>query len=56
MGRALAVGQALADGHPKLKQFKLGRYIQKKAALELHKKANVLPGPCGLQVPRGPEN
>ena len=40
-GRAIAVGQALADNHPKLKQFKLGRMIQKQAALKLYKKANV---------------
>ena len=48
-GRAIAVGQALADNHPKLKQFKLGRMIQKQAALKLYKKANVLSGPCGLR-------
>lgn len=47
-GRALAVGQVLPDKCPKLQQFKLGRPIQKKVALELCKKANVLPGPCGL--------
>ena len=27
-GRAIAVGQALADNHPKLKPFKLGRTIK----------------------------
>ena len=48
-GRALAVGKALADNHPNVKQFKLGRPIQKKVALELYKKANILPGPCGLR-------
>jgi hypothetical protein len=46
-GRALAVGQALADNHTKLLQFKQGRAIQKRVALKLYKKANVLPGPCG---------
>ena len=46
-GRALAVGQAIADSHPKIKQVKLGKCIQKTLALELYKKANVLPGPCG---------
>ena len=48
-GRSLAVGQALADNHPKVKQIKMGRFIQKKLALDLYKKANVLPGPCGLR-------
>ena len=48
-GRALAVGKALADNHPNVKQFKLGRPIQKKVALEAYKKANILPGPCGLR-------
>ena len=48
-GRALAVGQALADNHPKLKQIKIGRPIQKKLPLDLYKNANVLPGPCGLR-------
>ena len=43
------MGQALADNHPKLKQIKIGRPIQKKLALDLYKKANVLPGPCGLR-------
>ena len=33
-GRALAVGKALADSHPKVKQFKDGQLIQKKVALE----------------------
>ena len=47
-GRAIAVGQAIADRHPKLMQFKAGRLIQKSAALDLYKKANVLAGPCGL--------
>ena len=47
-GRAIAVGQAIADRHPKLMQFKAGRLIQKRAALDLYKKANVLAGPCGL--------
>ena len=35
--------------HPKLKQVKLGKGIQKTLALELYKKANVLPGPCGFR-------
>ena len=48
-GRALAVGQALADNHPKLKQIRNGRAIQKKLALDLYQKANVLPDPCGLR-------
>ena len=48
-GRAIAVGQALADNHPKLKQFNLERMIQKQAALKLYKKANILSGPCGLR-------
>jgi hypothetical protein len=48
-GRALAVGQALADNHTKLLQFKQGRAIQKRVALKLYKKANVLPGACGLR-------
>ena len=47
-GRALAVGKALADKHPKLQQLKMGRPVQKKVALELFQKANILPGPCGL--------
>ena len=48
-GRSLAVGQALADKHPKLKQIRDGQHIQKKIALILYKKANVLPGPCSLR-------
>lgn len=48
-GRALAVGQALADSHPKLKQIKDGQAIQKRVALKLYKKANILPGHCGLR-------
>jgi hypothetical protein len=48
-GRAIAVGQALADKNPKLKQFKDGQPIQKRLALKLYKSANVLPGPCGLR-------
>ena len=48
-GRALAVAQTLADNHPKLLQFKQGKAIQKRIAPELCKKANVLPGPCGLR-------
>ena len=48
-GRALAVGKALADKHPKLQQLKMGRPVQKKVALELFQKANILPGPCGLR-------
>jgi ferredoxin len=48
-GRAIAVGQAMADKHPKLKQFKNGQLIQKQVALKLYKRANVLPGPCGLR-------
>ena len=43
------MGQALADNHPKLKQIKIGRPIQKKLPLDLYKNANVLPGPCGLR-------
>ena len=46
-GRALVVGQLLADSHVKLKQLKIGRPIQKKLALELYKK--VLSGLCGLR-------
>ena len=48
-GRAIAVGKALADNDPKVKQFKLGKLIQKRVALELYKKANIFPGPCGLR-------
>ena len=48
-GRALAVGKAIADNHSKVKQFKQGKFIQKKVALDLYKKANVLPGPSGLR-------
>ena len=48
-GRALAVGKALADNHPKLLKLKQGKPIQKRLALDLYKKANVLPGPCGLR-------
>ena len=48
-GRALALGKALADKHPKLQQLKMGRPVQKKVALELFQKANILPGPCGLR-------
>ena len=48
-GRAVAVGKALADKHPKLQQLKMGRPVQKKVALELFHKANILPGPCGLR-------
>ena len=43
------MGQALADKHPKLKQIRDGQHIQKKIALILYKKANVLPGPCSLR-------
>ena len=45
-GHALAVGKAIADNHTKVKQFKDGQLIQKKVALDLYKKANILPGPC----------
>ena len=45
----LLLGQAIADSHPKIKQVKLGKCIQKTLALELYKKANVLPGPCDLR-------
>jgi hypothetical protein len=48
-GRALAVGKAIADNHPKVKQFKTSGSIQKKVAVELFRKANILPGPCGLR-------
>ena len=48
-GRALSVGKAIADKHPKVKQVKQGKLIQKKVALNLYKKANILPGPCGLR-------
>ena len=34
-GRSLAVGQALADNHPKVKKIKMGRFILKKLALDL---------------------
>lgn len=37
----------MAQGHPKLKQIKLGRIIQKELAVELCRKANVAFGPCG---------
>ena len=47
--RALAVGKAIADNHPKLLKFKQGRLIQKRSALVLYRKANILPGPCGLR-------
>ena len=47
--RAIVLGKALVECHPKLKQIKNGRIIQKQLALELCKKANVLPGPCGLR-------
>ena len=47
-GRALAVGRAIADNHHKLLKFKQGRLIQKRSALDLYKKANILPGPCSL--------
>ena len=47
-GRGIAVGKALADNDPKVKQFKLGKLIQKRVASELYKKANIFPGPCGL--------
>jgi hypothetical protein len=43
------VGQAISDTHPKLKQFKDGQLIQKQVALKPYKRANVLPGPCGLR-------
>lgn len=39
----------MADNHPKVKQFKQGKPTQKKVALDLYKKANILPGPCGLR-------
>ena len=48
-GRALAVGKALADNHSQVQQIKMGRPIQKRLALDIYKKANVLPGPCGLR-------
>ena len=41
-GCALAVGKAIADNHTQ------GKFIQKKVALDLYKKANISPGPCGL--------
>ena len=46
--RALAVGLAMVQRHPKLKQIKLGKNIQKEFAVELCRKANVAFGPCGL--------
>ena len=36
-------GKAIADNHTKVKQFKDGQLIQKKVALDLYKKANILP-------------
>ena len=39
----------IADNHPKVKQFKQGKFIQKKVALDLYKKANILHGPCSLR-------
>ncbi len=39
----------MADNHPKLKQFKLGKAIQRRKALQLYKTANVQLGPCGLR-------
>ena len=47
-GRALAVGKALADNHSQVQRIKMDRPIQKRLALDIYKKANVLPGPCGL--------
>ena len=43
------MGRAIAHNHPKLLKFKQGRLIQKRSALDLYKKANILPGPCGLR-------
>ena len=48
-GRAIAVGKAIADSHPKLLKVKQGRVIQKQIALKLCKKANILPSPCGIR-------
>ena len=39
--RALAVGLAMVQRHPKLKQIKLGKNIQKELAVELCRNANV---------------
>ena len=38
----------MVQRHPKLKQIKLGKNIQKELAVELCRKANVAFGPCGL--------
>lgn len=46
--RAIVVGLAMAQGHPKLKQIKLGKNIQRELAVELCRKANVAFGPCGF--------
>ena len=43
------VGLAILQGHPKLKQIKLGRDIQKESPVELCRKANVMFGPCVLR-------
>ena len=48
-GRALAVGKASAEIHHKSLKVKQGRPTQKRLALDLYKKANVLAGPCGLR-------
>ena len=47
-GRALAVALPIINNQPKLKQLKQEKAIQKQEALKLYKRANVLPGPCGL--------
>ena len=43
--RALAVGLAMVQRHPKLKQTKQGKNIQKELPVELCRKANVAFGP-----------
>jgi len=47
--RAIVTGKALADKHVKYSKLRDGRKIQKQHALALHKKANIQPGPCGLE-------
>ena len=48
-GRAIVTAKALADNSPYYDSIRKGNDRQRQLAEQLHLKANVLPGPCGLQ-------
>ena len=47
--RAIVTGIAIIENHPKVKQIKIGRKEQEYLARDLHAKAGVKEGPCGIE-------